>query len=112
MTELGNGNLSAGIRKAIDMTTQKLAQQFGTVTHEGTEYTLAQEADFSNRQFTGSWFDAQEGDEYTAEFSAKALDAEGNGYWVYWQFETVKGNESAIDRYPWDDAHIVRVVAQ
>lgn len=94
------------------MNTQQLAQQFGTVTHIGTEYTLTQEADFSNRQFAGSWFDAQEGDEYTAEFSAKALDAEGNEYWVYWQFETVKGEEPALDGYPWSDAHITSVVAQ
>ena len=88
------------------------AQQFGTVTHEGTEYTLAQEADFSNRQFPGSWFDAQEGDEYTAEFSAKAFDSEGNEYWIYWQFEAVKSEEPALDSYPWNDAHITKVEPQ
>lgn len=108
MNQLGNGNLSAGIRKAIE----NMTSNFGTVTHEGKKYTLTQEADFSNRQFVGSWFDAQEGEEYTAEFSARALDAEGNEHWVYWQFDTVKGNECPLDSYPWSDAHISQVVPQ
>lgn len=91
---------------------EEFKQKFGTVLFEGKVYWLTAVADFSNRQFTGSWFDAQECDEYTAEFSAKAVDAEGNEHWVYWQFDTVKGNERPLDGYPWGDEHITRVVPQ
>lgn len=89
-----------------------MTSNFGTVTHEGTTYTLTQEPDFSNRQFPGSWFDAQEGESYTAEFSAKAHDSANSEHWVYWQFETVKGEEPPLDGYPWHDRYISHVTPQ
>lgn len=111
MKQLGNGNLSAGIRKAINMNMQAMAKKFGTIEHEGKTYTLTQVADYSNRVFPGWYGDAQEGEEYVTEFSAKALDDDGNEYWVYWMFDTVKGEEPADNgNWPWDE--VARVVAQ
>ena len=95
------------------MDMQQLAQKFGKVAHEGKEYTLAQVADYSNRVFPGWWGDVQEGEEYTAEFSASAYDNDGNSYMIYWQFDSVKGQEPEdLSNYPWDDEHISLVVPQ
>lgn len=93
------------------MNMQAMAQKFGTIEHEGKTYTLAQEADYSNRVFPGWYGDAQEGEEYVTEFSAKALDDDGNEYWVYWMFDTIKGEEPADNgNWPWGE--VARVVAQ
>lgn len=94
------------------MNMQQLAQQFGTVAHEGTEYTLTSVADFSSRLFDGNGLNAQEGEPYTVEFSCPAVDSEGNEYWVYWQFDNIiKGEEPAPDMYDWThgDEHITRI---
>ena len=91
----------------------ELAQKFGIVAYEGVEYTLAQEAEYSNRLFPGGWGDAQEDEPYLAEFSAKAYDAQGNEVWIYWQFDTIKGREPAdLGNYPWDNEHIMRIIPQ
>jgi len=87
-------------------------QDFGSVTFEDNVYTLTDAANFSNRPFVGWFGDALLGEEYTTEFSASALDPSGNEYRVYWQFDTVKGAEREIDRYPWGDEHITRVVSE
>lgn len=111
MEKLGNGNLSLGIRKAIDMNMQAMAQKFGTVEYQDETYTLTQVADYSNRVFPGWFGDAQEGEAYTTEFSAKALDDDGNEYQVYWMFDTVKGEEPADNgNWPWDE--VARIVPQ
>lgn len=88
-----------------------LARQFGTVEHAGREYTLTTIADFSNRVFVGWWGDASEGEPYTVEFCADAIDTAGDAYTVYWQFDAVKGEEPALDGWGWSDNNIVRVVA-
>lgn len=94
-------------------TNEELAAKYGTVTHEGKEYTLTSIADYSNRLFTGWWGDAQEGEEYTAEFSAPAIDDEGNKYRVYWQFDAVKGEEPEDNgNWPWYDDNITRVAEE
>lgn len=90
----------------------ELQRKFGTVVFNGKSYWLTEQADFSNRQFPGSWFDAQEGETYMTEFSATAVDGAGDGFEVYWQFETIKGEEPELDVYPWDEDHIVRVIPQ
>lgn len=94
-------------------THQELARKFGTVTHEGTAYTLAEVATLSNRPFAGWWGDAEDGDEYTSEWVARAIDDAGDEYQVYWQFDAIKGEEPEDDgNWPWDDEHIARVVPQ
>ena len=95
------------------MNTKELARKFGIVTHDGTEYTLIKQAELSNRVFVGWWGDVEEGEEYTSEWSATAVDAEGNEFEVYWQFDAVKGDEPEDGgNWPWDDAHIAFVHPQ
>lgn len=90
-----------------------MATDFGSCTYEGKDYILTDQAFLSNRLFPGWWGDAQEGEHYTAEYHATATDAEGYNYLVYWQFDAVKGAEPEDEsNYPWDDAHISRVVMQ
>jgi len=93
---------------ALDIVSNK----YGRVVFEGATYTLTQAADFSNRVFTGWWGDAQEGEEYTVEFSCPAIDDDGNPVAVYWQFDATKGEEPALDGYPFDDQHITQVRPQ
>jgi len=93
------------------MDLQALAKRFGTVVFEHVEYILTREADFSNRMFPGWYGDAEEGEEYTVEFSCDAI-ADGNEYQVYWQFSAVKGEEPEADEYPFDEDHISRVLPQ
>lgn len=82
---------------------------FGTINQDGNEYTLTQEADYSNRVFPGWYGDAQEGESYTAEFSAAAVDANGDTHRVYWQFDEVKGQERAdAGSYDWSDVAFIR----
>lgn len=101
--------------KTMQPNLQQLAQKFGTVTHEGTEYTLTSVADFSSRLFDGNGLNAQEGEPYTVEFVCPAIDSEGNEYEIYWQFDgIIKGEEPAPDMYDWahGDDHITRIVPQ
>lgn len=96
--------------ETTDPTYAAKVKEFGEVTFEGKSYALIAQADFSNRVFVGWFGDAQEGEEYTVEFAARAVDAKGDPYEVYWQFETVKGEEPGdLSDYPFDDAHITRV---
>jgi hypothetical protein len=89
------------------------ATDFGTATYNGKIYTLVNEATLSNRVFTGWWGDAEEGEPYTAEYNADAVDADGNQYMIYWQFDEIKGNEPEDEsNYPFDDAHVTRVDQQ
>lgn len=90
---------------------EEYKKKFGTVLFEGKLYWLMEVADFSNRVFNGWWGDAQEGETYTVEFQAKAVDSFGEYFEVVWQFDDVKGEEQPPDGYPWDDDHIVRVVS-
>lgn len=86
-----------------------LDREFGTVTFEGKTYWLTEVADFSNRVFDGWFGDAEEGEAYTTEFKAEAIDAEGNEYVVTWQFETVKGNEPEDNgNWPWQNVSFVK----
>lgn len=87
-----------------------LARQFGTVAHEGNVYWLTQHPDYSNRPFGGWWGDAQEGESYTAEFEADAVDGAGDVYRVRWQFEVVKGEEPELDSLDWDEIADVTLV--
>lgn len=83
------------------------------ITYKGKKITVEDEAVLSNRVFTGWWGDAEEGDEYTAEYHANGTDEDGNSVMVYWQFGEIKGEEveDASD-YPWDAEHVSKVVYQ
>ncbi|USG65145.1 hypothetical protein NDK47_23980 [Brevibacillus ruminantium] len=84
---------------------------YGTVNFEGKTYKLTGEADFTNRLLEGrykNYTDASEGDKYDAEFSAPAVDNEGNEVTVYWMFEFVKGDEPELDSLNWKD--VARIV--
>ena len=82
-----------------------------TFTHKGQQYTVDDDAVLSNRVFNGWWGDANEGDEYTAEYKANAVDSRGIDCDVYFQFDAVKGQEPEDEsEYPFDDDHISKVV--
>jgi len=66
--------------------------KFGSVTFEGKEYTLTAQPDFTGRQLL-DW-QAVEG---YAHFSAPAMDAEGNGYFVEWVLKTVYENGEPVE---------------
>lgn len=80
---------------------------YGTVNFQGVEYALITEASLTNRVFPGWWGDAKDGEEYASEFSAKAVDAEGNEYIATWQFDQTKGAEIDDDCLDWDSVHTV-----
>lgn len=88
------------------------AKNYGTVTFEGKTYTLTNDAYLSNRVFPGGWNDATDGEEYTSEWEAPAMDNDGNEFLVVWQFSATKGEEPEDDSdWPWgDDGYISRVV--
>jgi hypothetical protein len=91
--------------------TRTMTTDYGTVTHEGTTYTLTQQAYPSGRVFTGWWGDASEGEEYTAEYEAHAVDAKGDEYIVRWHFDAVRNEEPEDEgNWPWFDDNIVAVI--
>jgi hypothetical protein len=96
------------------MTLAELDQKYGSVTHEGQTYTLTDVATHSNRPFPGWWGDASENEpSYTDEWVCAAIDADGNEYDVYWQFDAIKGEEPEdAGNLPWDDENISRVVSR
>lgn len=87
-----------------------LDREYGTVTYDGQVYVLQGQAYLSDRVFPGGWHDAEEGEEYTTEYYADAVDPDGNDYIVVWQFDTVKGEEPEDEEnYDWSDDNIVEV---
>lgn len=85
----------------------------GEVHHDGQLYDLVEDATPTNRAFPGGWGDASEGEFYTAEYGAAAVDQEGKPVKVVWQFDETKGREPEDEsNYPWDDEHISNVVPQ
>lgn len=86
---------------------------YGEVEYQGKEYTLAEQATLSNRMFPGWFGDAEEGEPYTAEYQAAAVDNGGESYMVLWHFETVRGEEPWDESdYPFDNDHVWSVEAQ
>jgi hypothetical protein len=76
---------------------------YGTIAYEGMTLTLTEQAELSDRVFPGGWDDAEEGEEYFAEYSAPAVDGQGEKYTVYWRFRQIKGEEGPEDDLPWDN---------
>ena len=81
---------------------------FGDVTIDGKIYSLTEQAELTNRVFPGWWGDAESGETYTSEWSARAIGPDGEPYEMIWQFEQVKGSEQEPDTLDWDDVYSVR----
>lgn len=72
---------------------------FGVVYFAGKEYILLRDATLSNRVFSGWFGDAADGEEYISEWTAPAVDRDGNEYTVSWHFNVVKGEEPEDGSY-------------
>lgn len=105
---------SGNASNKIDELAREKMKNYGTVnSYKGKTYRLTEYATLSNRVFPGWFGDAEDGKTYTAEYQAMAVDKSGNECIVYWQFDTVKGEEPEDEsNYPWDDSHVTNVVAQ
>jgi len=80
-----------------------MSNDFGTVEFDNIEYTLLEDADYSNRLFYGGFNDADWGEEYIVEFCARAIGPKRKKVMVYWQFPAIKGGEPEDEGgYPWD----------
>ncbi len=85
------------------------AKEFGEVAIGGKKIALTQQAEFTNRVFPGWFGDAAQGENYTAEYAAAGIDAEGNDYLVTWQFGETKGEETDdVSNYDWTDPHSIK----
>lgn len=83
---------------------------YGSVTYEGKEYRLTQEAYETSRLFYGSWNDRYDDGTFEAEYAASAVDEAGNKYEVTWHFPATPGEEPEDEsNWPWGDEHIVKV---
>jgi hypothetical protein len=87
------------------------ADKFGTVTFDGQEYALNSDADYTSRLLPGSfinYIDADDGEAYDFEMSARAIDKDGNEYTAYWIFSGRKGEDDPeIDSYDYSVANRV-----
>ena len=82
-----------------------MKMDYGTVTFKGKEYTLTDQAEFTNRQLEApytNYNEAEEGEEFDFEMSAGAIDEAGNEFIVYWTFSDVKGQQKELDEFEYD----------
>lgn len=82
-----------------------------TATYDGITYTLTTDARLSGRPFPGSWYDAKDGDAYTAEWEAYGQDDNGDSHLIRWQFAQTKGSENECNDLPWSDDYITDVIS-
>ena len=80
---------------------------FGVVEYQGKKYYLTSDATPTGRisnQFT-CYHEVEDGEEYTFEMSASAVDESENDYTVYWLFQDVKGEDGKnnFDEFNYDD---------
>ena len=81
-----------------------------TIEFNGKTYTLTTDADFTGRLLEGGYTNYHEdNEEYDFEMSARATDAEGNKYTVYWIFNC-DDNERELDSYDYDDIDRVELI--
>lgn len=85
------------------------SKHFGGVEFEGVRYALTEMAEPTSRTFPGGWHDASEGDEYWAEYGARAINEAGADFYVTWQFLETKGAETD-DASDYDWSNVERVV--
>lgn len=70
-----------------------LEREFGSYDFEGHTYYAARQMELTNRLFAGCYNDAEDGDEYTEEYSAPGYDENGNPVEIFMTFTQVKGEE-------------------
>lgn len=89
-----------------------LANKYGSYDFEGKTYYATAYMDYSNDVFPGWYGDAEEGEEYTDEFSAPGVDERGNAVIIYMRFNVVRGEEPEdLSNYDWyKDAHRILYV--
>ena len=70
----------------------------------GIKLTQVDPAERTSASFPFSFQNVEIGEEYIDEFSAKAVDNEGNEYELIWHFTQIKGQEQDDDYLDWDSA--------
>lgn len=76
-----------------------------TINFNGKTYTLTTDAEPSSRllPYPKNYHEMETGEEYDFEMIAKAVDDEGNEYYVSWIFSEVKGEELELDCLDYDN---------
>jgi hypothetical protein len=101
--EIGIGETYKGHRNPRFVTAQAYYRwHCGTILHNGKTYILTADAEPTGRQLDGctNYHEAEEGQEYSFEMSAKAMDHDNNAYAIYWIFDDIKGQErDGLDEY-------------
>lgn len=83
-----------------------MTTNFGKVTFADKEYTLTSDADITSTSLDGryvNYHEAAEGEEYSFQMSAQAIDEDGVEHTVYWIFEDIKGSEKDLDGHNYDN---------
>lgn len=75
--------------------------EFGSYEFEGQTYYAACQMELTNRLFDGCYNDAEDGDEYTEEYSALGYDENGNPVEIFMAFPQVKGEEVDPENLNW-----------
>lgn len=78
-----------------------LEREFGSYDFEGHTYYAARQMELTNRLFAGCYNDAEDGDEYTEEYSAPGYDENGNPVEIFMTFTQVKGEEIDPENLNW-----------
>ena len=78
-----------------------LEREFGSYDFEGHTYYAARQMELTNRLFAGCYNDAEDGDEYTEEYSAPGYDENGNPVEIFMNFTEVKGEEVDPENLNW-----------
>lgn len=78
-----------------------LEREFGSYELDGKTYYATRQMELTNRVFPGCYNDAEDGDEYTTEWSAPGYDENGNRVEIYMEFEEVKGEEVEPENRNW-----------
>lgn len=102
-SEIGNITLDNALKlfEYYKEVVKKMENKYGTVTHEGVTYTMLDQPELTGRQIL-EWKE----EEGYAEFSAPAVDSEGNEFEVRWQLRLVDENGDGIEdlsNLDWDD---------
>lgn len=75
--------------------------EFGSYEFEGKTYYAARQMEPTSRLFPGCFNDAEEGEEYTSEYSAPGYDENGTPVEIFMTFTEVKGEEVDPENLNW-----------
>lgn len=96
-----NGNKIITTEDGEEINLTALECEFGSYEFEGQTYYAACQMELTNRLFDGCYNDAEDGDEYTEEYSAPGYDENGNPVEIFMAFPQVKGEEVAPENLNW-----------